>query len=105
MSFTRIEKFLDFSDKKIKIYINNSAFSVPEKVSVSAALLMHNFLIHRKNPISNNLRSPYCMMGVCFECLVEIDSIPNCQACLVEVYENIKIKINSKQEGSDEAVI
>ena len=68
MSFTRIEKFLDFSDKKIKIYINNSVFSVPEKISVSAALLMHNFLIHRKNPISNNLRSPYCMMGVCFEC-------------------------------------
>ena len=43
MSFTRIEKFLDFSDKKIKIYINNSEFSVPEKISVSAALLMHNF--------------------------------------------------------------
>ena len=105
MSFTRIEKFLDFSDKKIKIYINNSVFLVPEKISVSAALLMHNFLIHRKNPISNNLRSPYCMMGVCFECLVEIDNIQNCQACLVEVYENIKIQINSKQEGSDETVI
>ena len=105
MSFTRIEKFLDFSDKKIKIYINNSEFSVPEKISVSAALLMHNFLIHRKNPISNNLRSPYCMMGVCFECLVEIDSIPNCQACLVEVYEDIKIQIDIRQDTYGKTVV
>ena len=105
MSFTVFKEFLNYSDKKIRIFINNCEFIVPEKISVSAALLMHNFLIHRKNPISNNLRSPYCMMGVCFECLIEIDNIPNCQACLVEVYENIKIQINSKQEGSDETVI
>ena len=27
-------------------------------------------------------RGPFCMMGVCFDCLVEIDGLPNRQACM-----------------------
>ena len=105
MSFTVFKEFLNYSDKKIRIFINNCEFMVPENISVSAALLMHNFFIHRKNPISGNLRTPYCMIGVCFECLVEIDNIPNCQACLVEVYEDIKIQINIRQDAYGKTVV
>ena len=28
-------------------------------------------------------RAPYCMMGVCFDCLAEIDGMPNRQSCMV----------------------
>ena len=55
-----------------------------------------------------SLRSAYCMMGVCFECLVDIDGCPNTQACMVVVQEGMKIKrqvglrrLNS-QSGLDE---
>ena len=37
------------------------------------------------------------MMGVCFECLVEIDGVANRQACLVAVEAGMKIR---SQEGA-----
>ena len=36
-------------------------------------------------------------MGVCFECLVEIDGVPNQQACLVPVSEGMSVR---RQEGA-----
>ena len=37
-------------------------------------------------------RAPYCMIGVCFDCLMKIDGEPNRQACLVTVKEGMKIE-------------
>ena len=37
------------------------------------------------------------MMGVCFECLVEIDGTPNCQSCLESVRGGMVIR---SQEGA-----
>jgi predicted molibdopterin-dependent oxidoreductase YjgC len=31
-------------------------------------------------------------MGVCFECLVEIDGVPNQQGCLAQVREGMRIE-------------
>jgi hypothetical protein len=31
------------------------------------------------------------MMGVCFDCLAEIDDVPNRQSCMVEVQEGMRI--------------
>ncbi|RZV48935.1 MAG: (2Fe-2S)-binding protein, partial [Pseudomonadales bacterium] len=46
-------------------------------------------------------RAPYCMMGVCFECLVEIDGVPNCQSCRVSVKEGMQI---CRQQGAAKAI-
>jgi aerobic-type carbon monoxide dehydrogenase small subunit (CoxS/CutS family) len=42
-------------------------------------------------------RAPYCMMGACFECLVEIDGVPSRQSCLVTVQDGMRIH---SQEGA-----
>jgi sarcosine oxidase subunit alpha len=46
----------------------------------------------RTTPVSGAKRAPYCMMGVCFDCLVTIDGIGNRQGCLVEVREGMRIE-------------
>lgn len=51
--------------------------------TVAAALLAAGRATCRSTPVSGAPRGPYCMMGVCFECLVEIDGVPNQQACMV----------------------
>lgn len=33
----------------------------------------------------------YCLMGICFECLVIIDGVQNCQVCMVFVCEGMVI--------------
>ena len=47
----------------------------------------------RRTPISGAPRAPYCMMGVCFECLVTIDGVGNRQGCLVAVREGMRVEL------------
>ena len=53
-----------------------------EGESLAAALLAAGIPSLRETPVSGAPRAPYCMMGVCFDCLVEVDGVPNRQACL-----------------------
>lgn len=50
--------------------------------SLAAALLAASIGALRQSPADASARGPYCMMGVCFECLVEINGRQNQQACL-----------------------
>jgi predicted molibdopterin-dependent oxidoreductase YjgC len=47
---------------------------------------------YRRSSASGARRAPLCMMGVCFECLVEIDGQTNQQGCLVRVRDGMQIK-------------
>ena len=60
--------------------------------SVAAALLAAGVGTCRSTPVSGAPRAPYCMMGVCFECLVTIDGIGNRQGCLVPLSEGMRIE-------------
>src|SRR3546814_9159081 len=41
----------------------------------------------RTTPVTGAPRAPYCLMGVCFECLVTIDGTGNRQGCLMPLEE------------------
>jgi hypothetical protein len=51
--------------------------------TVAAALLAHGVERFRTTPVTGAPRQPHCMIGNCFDCLVEIDGVANCQSCLV----------------------
>ena len=65
--------------------------------SVAAALLAAGKLAVRTTPVGDKPRGPFCMMGVCFDCLMEIDGTPNRQACQVPVQGGIKVR---RQKGA-----
>lgn len=60
--------------------------------TVAAALLAAGIESCRTTPVSGAPRAPYCMMGVCFECLVVIDGVGNKQGCLVRVQDGMRIE-------------
>lgn len=84
----------------VRIYIDNQAHDVPAALSVAAALLAAGDLVCRTTPVGGNGRAPFCMMGVCFDCLVAIDGVGNRQACLVRVQEGMRVET---QHGKREA--
>lgn len=59
--------------------------------SVAAALFSSEIIAIREHPVTDQPRAPFCMMGTCFECLVEIDGIPNQQACQVTLTEGMSV--------------
>jgi predicted molibdopterin-dependent oxidoreductase YjgC len=60
--------------------------------TVAAALLAAGHAVCRSTPVSGTARAPYCMMGVCFECLVVIDGVGNRQGCLTPVQEGMDVQ-------------
>ena len=60
--------------------------------SVAAALLAAGEAVTRTTPVGAVPRGPYCMMGVCFDCLLEIDGLANQQGCMVQVAEGMVVR-------------
>jgi D-hydroxyproline dehydrogenase subunit gamma len=60
--------------------------------TVAAALLAAGVEACRVTPVSGAPRGPYCLMGVCFECLVTIDGIGNRQSCLVPLAAGMRVE-------------
>ncbi|HTU56057.1 MAG TPA: (2Fe-2S)-binding protein [Acetobacteraceae bacterium] len=60
--------------------------------SVAAALLAAGRLVFRRTAVGGVARGPFCMMGACFDCLVEIDGVGNRQACLVPLKEGMDVR-------------
>lgn len=61
--------------------------------TVSAALLASGLDVRRETAVSGAPRLPYCMMGVCFDCLVTVDGVGNRQGCLVPVRPGMRIEL------------
>ena len=81
----------------IDVEFDGCRLAVLGQRSVAAALLAAGVSRFRSTPVSGAPRAPYCMMGVCFECLLEINGVANRQACLVQVQPGMKI---CSQEGA-----
>ena len=82
---------IDFEGRKIEARIGDT---------VAAAVLAAEPGHTRTTPVSGSQRLPYCMMGVCFDCLMEIDGVPNRQACLISVVDGMSVR---RQIGAREA--
>ena len=85
--------------KTVTLTIEGKEIAAFQGDTVAAAMLAAGFVSTRTTPVSEQRRAPYCMMGICFDCLVEINSIPNQRACQVLVQEGMRVNIQEK-EGS-----
>ena len=80
---------------QVRIMFEGENILAFEGDSVAAALLAGNHLSFRTTPVGGRPRGPFCMMGACFECLVEIDGVANRQACMVPVRDGMHVKRQS----------
>lgn len=78
--------------EQVDVTIDGVPFVARSTDSVAAALLAAGHLECRTTAISGAPRGPYCMLGVCFECLVTIDGRANQQGCLVPVAPGMRIE-------------
>ena len=76
----------------VDIEVDGRSIDARAGESVAAALLNAGCVPFRHTPLSGAPRTPVCMMGVCFDCLVEIDGVPNVQSCMVTVRSGMRIR-------------
>lgn len=83
--------------RNVTLTFDDHPLTAPEGVSIAAALLLNGVGPFRATPVKSAPRAAYCMMGVCFECLVEVDGKPGCQACQIPIQEGMNVR---RQHGA-----
>lgn len=84
----------------VEVEVDGQPIQVRAGDSAAAAVLAAGLLPSRSTPVNSSPRAPYCMMGVCFECLLEIDGMENVQGCMTEVRPGMQIR---RQRGARHA--
>jgi len=70
--------------------------------SLAAALLASGVLAFRETPVSGSARGPLCLMGACFDCLVQVDGEQNVQACMTPVRPGLRAATQHGARSFDE---
>jgi succinate dehydrogenase/fumarate reductase-like Fe-S protein len=86
----------------VEVFVGETPVRVPEGATAAAAVLLAGIPAIRETPVTGAPRLPYCMMGICFDCLAEIDGVPNRQACMVAVRPGMRI---APQHGARLAMV
>jgi predicted molibdopterin-dependent oxidoreductase YjgC len=78
--------------KLVEIEFDGATVAVPAGISLAGVIFYLDAIPARQTFLSDSPRAPFCMMGVCFECLLEIDGIRNQRACQVEVKAGMQVR-------------
>ena len=81
----------------VRIVFEGQNVEAREGDTVAGALLAAGHVNARTTPATGASRGPYCMMGVCFDCLMVIDGVSNRQACQAIVAEGMRVE---RQQGA-----
>ena len=74
----------------ITIFIDEKPTNAASGETVAAVLLRENIYAVHTAP-NGEARGPYCMMGVCFDCMVTLENGQSEQACQIDATEGLKI--------------
>jgi hypothetical protein len=75
----------------VQVFVDGAPVMVPPGASAAAAVLLAGLSAIRTTPVGGAPRLPYCMIGVCFDCLAVIDGVANRQSCMVPVTPGMRI--------------
>lgn len=77
---------------RITIQVNGEPVPAYEGESIAAALMASGHRAFRTHA-GGSPRGLFCGMGICFDCLVTVDGVPNVRACMTEVREGSHIEL------------
>ena len=87
----------------VLLKVQGRPVSAREGDTLAIALLNAGIVPFRQTPVSGQPRAPLCLMGVCFDCLVEVDGRQNVQSCMVEVFEGMQVRLPTGARRAEDA--
>ncbi len=82
--------------RKVRIILDGQTIEALAGETVAGTLLRNGIEGFSAHPVQPKTSEPFCMMGICHECAVEIDGKANRQACLTPVRDGMVISFSSK---------
>jgi predicted molibdopterin-dependent oxidoreductase YjgC len=88
-------RFTDRDVANVTILVDGVPIKAKATDTVAAAMFGAGISHCRTTVVDGRERGPYCMMGICFDCLVVIDGIGSRQGCMTRVHDMMSIEIQS----------
>lgn len=85
------------TEATLRIEVDGRSLLVREGQSLAMALLEAGVHPFRRTAVSCTPRAPLCLMGVCFDCLVQVDGKSNVQSCMLKVRDGMRVRL---QQGA-----
>lgn len=78
------------STPAVTIQVEGRDVVAPEGAMLALVLLEAGVEVFRDTPATG---APLCLMGVCFDCLVQVDGRANVQACMTPVRAGMRVQL------------
>lgn len=78
--------------RQFEIEVDGQPLEAFDGETIASALLASGRRILRYTPKSREPRSLFCGIGVCFECVMTVDGVPNVRTCTTPAKPGMKIK-------------
>lgn len=86
------KQLADPDSGSFSVFIDGVQVAARPGDTVAALLLRTPPYIARHTAVTETPRAPYCMMGVCFDCLATVDGETSVQTCLVGAAPGMRIE-------------
>ncbi|MBY5760140.1 (2Fe-2S)-binding protein [Rhizobium leguminosarum] len=80
------------SGPSVEITIDGHVVAANDGEPLAAVFLRLDDIHTRTSFPSAQLRAPYCMMGICFECVVHVEDIGAIRSCQQTVHAGMKVE-------------
>jgi sarcosine oxidase subunit alpha len=80
----------------IVVHVDGQTVTACKGETITAVLLVEGIRTFRHTAKAGEPRSIFCGMGICYDCLVTVDGVPNVRACVTPVVEGMAIETRSE---------
>ena len=77
----------------VTITVNGRPVQAFTGETIAAALLVAGWRVFRRTHPGGAPRGFFCGMGICFDCLVTLDGVPNVRSCMAKVRDGCVVEI------------
>ncbi|TAH53390.1 MAG: (2Fe-2S)-binding protein [Chloroflexota bacterium] len=76
------------------ITVNGQTVAAFPGESIATVLAVAGFRAFRATDASDSPRGIFCGMGICFDCLVTVNGLPNQRACMTEARAGCDVRVS-----------
>ena len=78
--------------KKVDITVDNQKITAYEGETIAGALIAAGIRTLNYSSKGQNPRSIYCGIGLCYNCIMTVDGVPNTKTCQTLVKDGCKVQ-------------
>jgi predicted molibdopterin-dependent oxidoreductase YjgC len=84
----------------VRFSFDGTALEAPRGMTIGAALLANGIVSWRRTRAGGRPRGIFCGVGVCFDCLVDVDGRRAVRACLVPVRDGDEVHTSTSRRAA-----